>query len=82
MRAIEVSTGGTPKRLLAVNSGQGAVAVAAVGERWRIEVGWWRLGPERPVRREYWRVLLEDGSCLDLHFDLTSKRWSLERRWG
>jgi len=67
---------------LAVNAGQGWLAVTAVAERWRIEVGWWRVPPERPIRRDCWRVLLQDGSCLDLRLDLASERWTLERSWG
>jgi hypothetical protein len=82
MSTIEVRTGGTPEIPHAVASGQGLVRVTAVVERWRIEVGWWRVSPERPVRRDYWRVLLQDGSCLDLRFDLASRSWSLERSWG
>ncbi len=67
---------------MGVDCGQGWVAVAAVVERWRIEVGWWRVPPERPVWRECWRVLLQDGRCLDLRFELESRSWSVERNWG
>jgi hypothetical protein len=82
MSAVEVRTGGTPESPMAVDFGQGPVEVTAVVERWRIEVGWWRVSPEWPVRRNYWRVLLRDGNCLDLRFDLASRHWSLERSWG
>ncbi|MGH7642714.1 MAG: DUF6504 family protein [Candidatus Dormibacteria bacterium] len=82
MRSIKVRVGGSPERPRAVDCGSGWVAVAAVAERWRIEVGWWRLAPERPVRRDYWRVLLQDGNCLDLRRDPAAGDWSLERSWG
>jgi hypothetical protein len=82
MSSIEVRTGGSPEGPLAVDTGQGWVEVAEVVERWRIEVGWWRVEPERPVQRGCWRVLLKDGSCLDLRLDLASRRWALERSWG
>ncbi|HVB52640.1 MAG TPA: DUF6504 family protein [Candidatus Acidoferrales bacterium] len=82
MSSIEVRTGGTPESPCAVDSGLGWVEVTAVVERWRIEVGWWRVAPERSVRRDGWRVLLRDGRCLDLRFDLAARSWSLERSWG
>ncbi|MGH7665880.1 MAG: DUF6504 family protein [Candidatus Dormibacteria bacterium] len=82
MSAIKVRVGGAPSRPLAVNLGRGWIEVAAVVERWRVEVGWWRVIPERPVRRDCWRVLLQDGRCLDLRLELGSRRWRLERCWG
>ncbi|HUY55566.1 MAG TPA: DUF6504 family protein [Candidatus Nanopelagicaceae bacterium] len=82
MSAIEVRAEGTQESPSAVDSGQGFVEVTAVVEHWRIEVGWWRVAPERPVRRDYWRVLLQDDSCLDLRFELASRSWSRERSWG
>jgi hypothetical protein len=41
-------------------------------ETWRIEDEWWRA---EPVRRAYWRLLLEDGRTLDVYEDLGRKRW-------
>jgi hypothetical protein len=82
MNSIAVLLEGTPPAPQAVDTGQGWVAVAAVAERWLIEVGWWRLAPESPVRRDCWRVLLQDGRCLDLRLDLESRSWNLERSWG
>ena len=38
----------------------------------RIETGWWR-GPS--VRRDYWRVELDDGRWLWLFCDLRSREW-------
>jgi hypothetical protein len=82
MNTIGVRLGGTPPVPQAVDIGQGWVGVTAVAERWQIEVGWWRSAPERPVRRECWRILLQDGGCLDLRLDLESGCWNLERSWG
>jgi len=80
--SLEVRTGGFPKSPLAVDVGQGWIEVTAVVERWRVEVGWWRVAPERPVQRDCWRVLLQDGSCLDLRLDVAAGCWSLDRSWG
>jgi hypothetical protein len=82
MSPVAVRTGGPLEDPLAVNAGGGWVEVAAVVERWRVEVGWWRTEPECPVQRGCWRVLLSDGRCLDLRLDLASRRWTLERNWG
>jgi hypothetical protein len=82
LTSIEIRFGGAPAGPLAVDTGTGWVKVEEVVERWRIEVGWWRVEPERPVRRACWRVLLADGRCLDLRLDLGSQLWGLERTWG
>ncbi|HVC23790.1 MAG TPA: DUF6504 family protein [Candidatus Dormibacteraeota bacterium] len=82
MNPIAVRLGGTPPAPQAVDMGSGWMAVTAVAERWQIEVGWWRTDSERPVRRGCWRVLLQDGGCLDLRLDLETGRWNLERSWG
>ncbi|MGH7697664.1 MAG: hypothetical protein ACRENV_03190 [Candidatus Dormibacteria bacterium] len=73
------SPGGRP---LAVDTGAGWVDVVRVADRWQVEVGWWRTAPARPVRRSCWRVLLGDGACLDLRWELPARRWRLERSWG
>ncbi|MGP8250186.1 MAG: hypothetical protein ACLQNU_09660 [Candidatus Dormibacteria bacterium] len=82
MTSIEVRSGGVAASPLAVDTGTGWVGVEEVVERWRVEVGWWRVPSERPVQRSCWRVLLADGRCLDLRLDLASRRWGLERTWG
>lgn len=82
MTSIEVRSGGVETSPLAVDTGTGWVEVEKVVERWRVEVGWWRVEPEHPVQRSCWRVLLADGRCLDLRLDLASRRWGLERTWG
>lgn len=64
----------------AVDSGLGWVRVEEVVERWVVELGWWRIPPGRWQRRAYWRVLLTDGSCLDIY--RTESGWELARRWG
>ncbi|HEY6538145.1 MAG TPA: DUF6504 family protein [Candidatus Dormibacteraeota bacterium] len=82
MTPIRVRLGQNPTAPRAIDLGQGFILVTAVAERWQIEVGWWRVAPERPVRRDCWRVMLEDGRCLDLRQDRESGGWSMERNWG
>ncbi|MGA2873172.1 MAG: hypothetical protein ABSF27_06255 [Candidatus Dormibacteria bacterium] len=82
MTRIEVRCGGPLGEPAAVELGGGWMEVTAVVESWWVEVGWWRALPERPVRRRCWRVLLSNGSCLDLRWDQLSNSWDLERGWG
>ena len=49
MTSIEVRSGGVETSPLAVDTGTGWVEVEKVVERWRVEVGWWRVEPEHPV---------------------------------
>jgi hypothetical protein len=45
--------------------------VAAVRERWRIDDEWWR----RPISREYFALVLEDGRPAILFRDLVTGDW-------
>jgi hypothetical protein len=60
--------------------GVGGVRRAVIGldEQWREERHWWDL---TPVRRDYYRVLLSDGSFCNLFQDLVSGEWYLDRAW-
>jgi protein ImuB len=73
----------TPQAIEIVSAGAGSPPAQVIigGDRWRavgcwgperIETGWWR-GPS--VRRDYWRVELEDGRWLWLFCDLRSRQW-------
>lgn len=42
---------------------------------WRVEQDWW----ERPVARQYWKVLLGDRLLLEVFHDLLVDAWFLER---
>src|SRR6266536_1873118 len=39
--------------------------------RWKVEGSWW----DRPVVREYWKVLLNSTVLCELYHDLASKEW-------
>jgi len=52
--------------------------VVGVDEQWREERHWWDL---RPVRRDYYRVLLADGALCNLFQDLVNGEWYLDRAW-
>jgi hypothetical protein len=43
--------------------------------RWLVEQDWWR----QPVRREYWKVLLEERTLCEIYRDLDREAWFLER---
>jgi hypothetical protein len=43
--------------------------------RWKVETEWW----DRPVVREYWKVLLNSTLLCELYHDLTADEWFVER---
>ncbi len=65
---------GQPGRLL---FGGGARVVLAVDEQWRDERQWWAS----PIRRDYFRVQLADGSLRNIFQDLVTGAWFLDRAW-
>ncbi|MHB1499864.1 MAG: hypothetical protein ACYCYK_01625 [Candidatus Dormibacteria bacterium] len=67
---------------IALGSHSGRIRVESRGAHWVIEVGWWRTPPARWERRDYWRLLLEDGRCLDLYWNGAERGWRLGRAWG
>ncbi len=67
---VELGPGGAPARLRGPLGG----ALAPQG-RWLVEQDGW----ERPVAREYWKVLLEDRLLLDVFQDRLDGGWYLER---
>jgi protein ImuB len=70
--AIQVVSAGGDGPPALVAWGKGRTRVADCWGPERIETGWWR-GPT--VRRDYWRVELEDGRWLWLFRDLRSRQW-------
>jgi DNA polymerase-4 len=57
-------------------AGQKSVVVA-VDDAWREEREWW----SRPLRRDYFRVQLADGSLRKIFQDLVNSEWYLDRSW-
>jgi len=43
--------------------------------RWIVEVDWW----DRPVSREYWRVVLRGQLMCEIYRDLADGAWYVER---
>jgi len=72
----EVRTGpdGTP---VALRLGGVWRTVTEVALTWRVETDWWRT----PVRRDYARLLLRTGACVDLYHDLARGTWHWERSY-
>ncbi len=70
-RAVEmrVGTGGVPLQV-------GVTAVDSVLEDWLVEDRWWS---ERPVRRRYLELVLQNGRCVLVFRDLSSGRWYTQR---
>jgi len=43
--------------------------------RWKVETSWW----DRPVVREYWKVVLNDSLLCELFRDAATGEWFVER---
>lgn len=74
----------TPTAAVDVTLDHGGAPIAIAGAfngsiepiaRWKVEVSWW----DRPVVREYWRVLLNNALLCELYQDLTRKEWFVEK---
>lgn len=55
--------------------GRTARRVAVVREHWRIDDEWWR----RPIARDYYAVVLDDGRALTLYHDLVEEGWYAQK---
>ncbi len=73
---VEVELDGRGQPLRFRLGGRG-YAVLAVDETWREERRWW----DRPIRRDYFRVQVGDGSPRTLYQDLDRMTWHLDRAW-
>jgi len=70
-RAVEIMAGdhGVPVRV-------GVARVESVLEDWLVEDRWWT---DRPVRRRYLELVLENGRCVLVFRELASGRWFTQR---
>ena len=59
-----------------VPSALGRARVESVAEDWVVEDRWWT---ERPLRRRYFELVLEDGRNAVVFRDLLSGRWFGQR---
>jgi hypothetical protein len=59
---VQVGSDGTPQAV-------GRLAVESVREEWLVEDGWWT---QRPLRRRYFELVLEDGSDVVVFCELAS----------
>lgn len=74
---VEASVNGAPLRArlgsaLSTGSGQGWQDVSLARAVWRLDQHWWR---SEPVRRDYYRVAIEDGPRVTLYHDLVNGGW-------
>ena len=70
-RQIQIDADGNAQPI-ALHFGGRQIAVESVVETWRIDDEWWR---DKPVSRNYCRVVLEDGRVMDVYRDLASGKW-------
>jgi DNA polymerase-4 len=71
---VGLNAQGLPARL---KYGGQVRAVLGIEETWREEREWWA----QPVRRDYFRVRLGDGSWRHIYQDLLTGEWRLDRAW-
>ena len=69
---VEAGDDGQPA---AVHLSNRRFAVEEVLETWRIDDEWWR---ERPVRRMYFRLALEDGRTVTVFQDAMNGHWAMQ----
>jgi hypothetical protein len=66
---VQLGDGGLP-------TAYGLTPVESVLEDWLVEDRWWS---DRPVRRRYLELVLENGRCVLVFRDLTNGRWYSQR---
>lgn len=71
---VSLNTAGQPARLI---FGGMMRAVMGIDEIWREERFWW----DKLIRRDYFRVILGDGSYRNIFQNLLSGEWFLDRAW-
>jgi hypothetical protein len=71
---VGLSTDGQPARLI---YGGAVRPVMGIDGSWRDDRQWW----SKPIRRDYFRVVLGDGSLRNIFQDLISGAWFLDRAW-
>lgn len=71
---VALNAEGVPARL--AFGGESRV-VMGIDEYWREEKFWW----DRPIQRDYFRVLLADGSLRNIFQNLINGEWYLDRAW-
>ena len=71
---VSLNTNGLPARL---KFGGQVREVVGVDDHWREEKSWW----DKPIRRDYFRVVLADGSLRNIFQDLIDGGWYIDRAW-
>jgi hypothetical protein len=66
---VQVGSGGVPQAV-------GRLAVESVREEWLVEDGWWT---QKPLRRRYFELVLEDGSDVVVFCETSSSDGSRSR---
>lgn len=71
---VKVNAVGLPSLVTLAGQARG---IAGIDEHWREERAWW----SQPLRRDYYRVILTDGSLRNLFQNLNDGDWFLDRAW-
>lgn len=71
---VGLNSQGHPDRLFYGGANR---VVTGIDESWREEKFWW----DRPIKRDYFRVMLGDGSLRNIFQDLLTDSWFLDRAW-
>lgn len=71
---VALSADGQPARLA---FGGITRVVIGIDEIWREEKFWW----DKPIKRDYFRVVLGDGSLRNIFQNLLNGEWYLDRAW-
>lgn len=66
---VQVGSDGSPRTV-------GRLAVESVREEWLVEDGWWT---QKPLRRRYFELVLEDGSDVVVFCEPETGRWFRQR---
>jgi hypothetical protein len=71
---VKVNAMGLPSLVTLAGQARGVVGI---DDHWREERTWW----DKPLRRDYYRVILADGSLRNIFHDLIDGGWYLDRAW-
>ncbi len=71
---VTLNADGTPLRM---TLGEQRRNIEGIDEHWREERTWW----DKPLRRDYYRVVLSDGSLRNIFHDLIDDGWYIDRAW-
>jgi len=73
--AVKAANDGTPNSLTLNHNHR---KVVRIYDHWRIGDSWWA----DEVRRDYFKVELDNGSVSNIYHDMVANRWYLAKSYG